>query len=93
MILGQISYLDCLAFLVFLAPQLLLHINIIELIICILKALPFIRKQSVIQNSQELNLENGQSSNYPTSFFVSGTSLVNMKDLLSSSKPPCFKTW
>lgn len=44
MILGQISYLDCLVFLIVLAPQLLLHVNIIELLICFLKALPFVRK-------------------------------------------------
>lgn len=42
MILGQISYLDCLVFLIVLAPQLLLHVNIIELLICVLKALPFV---------------------------------------------------
>lgn len=41
MILGQISYLDCLVFLLFLAPQLLLRVNIIELLICIVRALPF----------------------------------------------------
>lgn len=44
MILGQISYLDCLVFLIVLAPQLLLHVNIIELLTCVLKALPFVRK-------------------------------------------------
>ena len=41
MILGQISYLDCFVFLFFLAPQLLLHINLLELLVCILQALPF----------------------------------------------------
>ena len=42
--LGQISYLDCLVFLIFLAPQLLIQINIFELAYCILSALPFFRK-------------------------------------------------
>ena len=41
MILGQISYLDCLVFLFFLAPQLLLNVNIFELLICVGQALPF----------------------------------------------------
>ena len=41
MILGQISYLDCLIFLIFLAPQLLLRVNIFELLVGILQALPF----------------------------------------------------
>ena len=41
MILGQISYLDCLVFLLFLVPQLLLRVNIIELLTCIVQALPF----------------------------------------------------
>ncbi|KAL8933177.1 MAG: hypothetical protein Q9216_006486 [Gyalolechia sp. 2 TL-2023] len=42
MILGQISYLDCFIFLVFLAPQLLLHVNIFQLLACVLKAIPFV---------------------------------------------------
>lgn len=42
MILDQISYLDCLVFLVFLAPQLLLRVNVVELLVCILQALPFV---------------------------------------------------
>ncbi|KAL9009111.1 MAG: hypothetical protein Q9173_005832 [Seirophora scorigena] len=42
MILGQISYLDCLVFLFFLAPQLLLNVNIFELIACVLNAVPFV---------------------------------------------------
>ncbi|KAL8762265.1 MAG: hypothetical protein Q9184_001713 [Pyrenodesmia sp. 2 TL-2023] len=42
MILGQISYLDCLIFLLFLAPQLLLNVNFFELIFCVLKAVPFL---------------------------------------------------
>lgn len=41
MILGQISYLDCLVFLVSLTPQLLIHVNLIDLIVCVLCALPF----------------------------------------------------
>lgn len=44
MILGQISYLDCIVFLVFLAPQLLLRVNILELLVCFLTALPFLCK-------------------------------------------------
>lgn len=42
MILGQISYLDCLVFLLFLIPQLLLQVNLIELIAVASKALPFL---------------------------------------------------
>ena len=41
MILGQISYLDCLVFLLFLAPQLLVKINIFQLVFCVISALPF----------------------------------------------------
>lgn len=44
MILGQISYLDCIVFLVFLTPQLLLNVNIFALAVCIGKAVPFICK-------------------------------------------------
>ena len=47
MILGQISYLDCLVFLFFLIPQLLLQVNLIELIAVASKALPFLCKRHV----------------------------------------------
>lgn len=43
MILNQISYLDCIVFLILLAPQLLLRVGLIETIICVLQALPFFR--------------------------------------------------
>ncbi|KAK4692646.1 hypothetical protein P7C71_g4596, partial [Lecanoromycetidae sp. Uapishka_2] len=41
MILGQISYLDCMVFVIFLAPQLLFNVNIFLLLFCFLRALPF----------------------------------------------------
>ena len=44
MILSQISYLDCLVFIIFLAPQLLLRVNLFELLVCVVKALPFFCK-------------------------------------------------
>lgn len=40
MILGQISYLDCVAFLVFLAPQLLIHVGLIRTATWLLRELP-----------------------------------------------------
>ena len=43
MILGGISWLDCIAFLVFLAPQLLIHVGFYETAKCGIKALPQIR--------------------------------------------------
>lgn len=46
MILGQISYLDCVVFLIFLAPRLLFDVNIFLLFFCVSKALPFFRKAS-----------------------------------------------
>jgi hypothetical protein len=42
MILSQISYLDCIAFLVFLAPQLLLQIGLFPVLEWLIPALPFI---------------------------------------------------
>ncbi|KAJ4319172.1 hypothetical protein N0V94_004045 [Neodidymelliopsis sp. IMI 364377] len=42
MILNQISYLDCIAFLVFLAPQLLVQIGLFPLLKWLIPALPFI---------------------------------------------------
>ena len=42
MILGQIAYVDCLVFLIFLIPQLLLRVNVLELLEVALQALPFL---------------------------------------------------
>ncbi|KAG9581937.1 alpha/beta-hydrolase, partial [Aureobasidium melanogenum] len=41
MILNQISYLDCFAFLIFLAPQLLIRVGLVETVSCVVAALPF----------------------------------------------------
>ena len=46
MILGQISYLDCVAFLLFLIPQLLVNVNIFELIFVTVKCIPFLSEWS-----------------------------------------------
>ncbi|KAL8789183.1 MAG: hypothetical protein Q9213_001290 [Squamulea squamosa] len=53
MILGQISYLDCLVFLIVLAPQILLHVNTVELLLCVSKALPFVVFQLPYQLCRE----------------------------------------
>jgi len=42
MILGQVSWLDCFIFLVFLAPQLIIHVGFFPTLFCGLKALPFL---------------------------------------------------
>ncbi|KAL3419252.1 hypothetical protein PVAG01_09474 [Phlyctema vagabunda] len=42
MILGRVSLLDCLVFLVFLVPQLLYNVGFRDLILCGLRALPFL---------------------------------------------------
>ncbi|KAI3336463.1 Alpha/Beta hydrolase protein [Xylariaceae sp. AK1471] len=42
MILGPVSYLDCIVFCIFLAPQLLIHVGIFETISVVLQCLPFV---------------------------------------------------
>lgn len=42
MILGQVSYLDCVVFLIFLAPQLLYHVGLFGTLSCAIRALPFL---------------------------------------------------
>jgi hypothetical protein len=42
MILDQIAWSDCIIFLIFLAPQLIIHVGLIETAICGIKALPFL---------------------------------------------------
>jgi hypothetical protein len=44
MILGQVSWLDIFVFLLFLAPQLIIHLGFFPTLFCALKALPFLRK-------------------------------------------------
>lgn len=44
MILGPVSYLDCIVFCVFLAPQLLVHVGLVETLGVILRCLPFLCK-------------------------------------------------
>ena len=48
MILGQISYLDCIAFLLFLLPQLLINVNTFELAWATFKCIPFFRESQSI---------------------------------------------
>jgi len=48
MILGQISYLDCIAFLIFLIPQLLIRVGLIETAICGICALPYLCKSMTV---------------------------------------------
>ena len=43
MLLGQISYLDCLVFVTFLAPQLLLRVGVWATLEVAVRALPFFR--------------------------------------------------
>ncbi|TVY83874.1 Monoterpene epsilon-lactone hydrolase [Lachnellula suecica] len=44
MLLGQVSWLDCFVFLVFLAPQLIIHVGFFPTLLCGLRALPFLCK-------------------------------------------------
>lgn len=44
MMLGPVSYLDCIVFFVFLAPQLLIHVGPIETLGVVLQCLPFLGK-------------------------------------------------
>ncbi|KAF2624660.1 alpha/beta-hydrolase [Macroventuria anomochaeta] len=48
MILNQISYLDCVAFLVFLAPQLLVQIGLFPILKWLIPALPFIVYEALV---------------------------------------------
>lgn len=42
MILGPVSYLDCIVFCIFLAPQLVLNVGLLETVITVLQVLPFL---------------------------------------------------
>lgn len=51
MILSQIAWVDCFAFLIFLAPQLIIHVGLIKTAITGIKALPFLGMISIIQSN------------------------------------------
>lgn len=42
--LGPVSYLDCIVFCVFLAPQLVWRVGFFDTVFCVLQALPFVRE-------------------------------------------------
>lgn len=42
MILGPVSYLDCVIFCIFLAPQLILNVGLFETVVTVLHTLPFL---------------------------------------------------
>lgn len=42
MILGPVSYLDCIVFCIFLAPQLILNVGLFETVVTVLQVLPFL---------------------------------------------------
>lgn len=42
MILGPVSYLDCIVFCIFLAPQLILNVGLFETVLTVLQVLPFL---------------------------------------------------
>lgn len=42
MILDQIAWSDCFIFLLFLAPQLIIHVGLIRTAACAIRALPFL---------------------------------------------------
>jgi hypothetical protein len=54
MILGQISWLDCFVFLVFLAPQLIIHVGFFPTLFCGLRALPFLRMFDTFSHLNDL---------------------------------------
>ena len=62
MILTQISYADCLVFVLCLMPQLLLKINFLDLLLCVLQVLPFLSNEAHSQSSCPTNDDSFQAS-------------------------------
>lgn len=92
MILGQISYVDCVVFLICLIPQLLIQSNFFELIFCGLRALPFICKlyqlSIILRNRKKRThvLIRKQSFKFLVSSSEKDTSPQKVKDRHSFSK-------
>jgi len=56
MILGQVSWLDCIVFLLFLAPQLIFRVGFFQTLSCGLQALPFLRKYEQFRNLLQFDI-------------------------------------
>lgn len=61
MILDQIAWSDCVVFLIFLAPQLVLRVGFINTVACILKALPHLRRSKALETNLEMQALNCDS--------------------------------
>lgn len=86
MILGPVSYIDCIVFCIFLAPQLIRHVGLIETIKCVLEALPFFctfpLPTTFLHFFRVLTNERGEVFQLPTSFIYQHYLLPSWK------KPP-----
>jgi hypothetical protein len=54
MILSQISYLDCIVFLIFLVPQLLIHVGLIRTTTWLIGALPSLSESTTFASSPDI---------------------------------------
>ena len=79
MILGQIAWVDCFAFLIFLAPQLIIQVGLLKTAATGIRALPFLRSfqrldlNSIIHASDNFT----QYYSFHSSSLESGTSQLN----------------
>lgn len=69
MILSQISYLDCVAFLVFLTPQLLIHVGLVRTLTWLIPALPSLSELSRTRLQQGAYTHSLSSLPYPLSIY------------------------
>ncbi|KAH9884463.1 Arylacetamide deacetylase-like protein [Xylariomycetidae sp. FL2044] len=54
MILGPVSYLDCVVFCIFLTPQLLIHVGLPETVFVVLQCLPFLGEWPIVLVSHRI---------------------------------------
>lgn len=93
MILSQISYLDCIAFLVFLAPQILIQIGLFPILKWLIPALPWLGKYSMHMVYTILILtQHPKSLPSRINSFRSASSRHMNSVHLSSRRPHPFKT-
>ncbi|KAB5570464.1 Arylacetamide deacetylase-like protein [Coniochaeta sp. 2T2.1] len=87
MILGPVSYFDCLIFCLLLAPQLIWHVGLFETVFCALSTLPFLRKVTFLFYH---HISQDHKTNTRTTVLKLPTSFIYERYLLPPARQPPF---
>ena len=90
MILGQISWIDCIVFVLFLTPQLLIQVNIWELLTTVLAAVPYLGRPVFKFNI--IQIIKIKSSLHHT-FSIPQGKILGLETWAESVRTKCYTLW